>query len=210
VPVRVVVADDHSLVRQGLRRSLDGATDIQIVAEAASGEDVLDQVERHRPDIALLDIRMPGMNGIEAAGRIADRFPDVSVVMLTGHEESRHVVEAVRAGAKGYVLKTRDADDLAHTLRRVAAGDLVIDQDMVPALAEEITEGRTGSNDGLSAREMEILALLADGLTNKEIGARLYISPDTVKTHLEHICQKLGTADRTSSVAEALRRGLID
>ena len=210
MPVRVVVADDHSLVRQGLRRSLDDATDIQIVAEAASGEDVLDQVERHRPDIALLDIRMPGMNGIEAAVRIADRFPEVSVVMLTGHDERRHVVEAVRAGAKGYVLKTRDAEDLAHTLRRVAAGDLVIDQDMVPALAEEITEGRTGTTDGLSGREVEILGLLADGLTNKEIGARLFISPDTVKTHLEHICQKLGTADRTSSVAEALRRGLID
>lgn len=182
--VRVVVADDHSLVRQGLRRSLDDAGDIQIVAEAASGEDVLDQVERHRPDIALLDIRMPGMNGIEAAGRIADRFPDVSVVMLTGHDERRHVVEAVRAGAKGYVLKTRNAEDLAHTLRRVAAGDLVIDQDMVPALAEEITEGRTGTTDGLSAREVEILSLLAGGLTNKEIGAQLFISPDTVKTHL--------------------------
>jgi DNA-binding NarL/FixJ family response regulator len=210
--VRVVVADDHSLVRQGLRRSLLDTGDIEVVAEAATGQEVLAEIERHRPDVALLDVRMPEMDGIEAAGHIARRFPDVSVVMLTGHAERRHVVDAVRAGAKGYVLKTRNAEDLARTLRLVAGGNLVIDPDLVVALADELVEAkRSGAPaETLTGREMEILQLLADGLTNKEIGARLFISPDTVKTHLEHIFQKLGTTDRTAAVAEAMRRRLIE
>jgi DNA-binding NarL/FixJ family response regulator len=211
VPVRVVVADDHSLVRQGLCRSLEDVPDIEVVAEAGTGDEVLAAVERHKPDVALLDIRMPGMDGIEAAGRITRGFPDTSVVMLTAHADRHHVVEAVRAGARGYVLKTRDAEELVTIVRRVAAGGLAIDPELVAALAEEITEsGRPGGGDGLTGRELEILRLLADGMTNRQIGARLFISPDTVKTHLEHVFQKLGIADRTSAVAEAIRRGLIE
>ena len=210
--VRVVIADDHSLVRQGLRRYLDMAEDIEVVGEAADGAETLALVEQTKPDIALLDIRMPEMDGLEAARRIRDKHPDVGVIMLTAYDDRQFVVEAVRSGARGYVLKARDAEHLIQTVRLVAGGNMVIDPQLVVALAEELSQAKERDRraETLTAREVEVLQLLAFGHTNRDIAEKLFISPDTVKTHLEHIFEKLGASDRTAAVAEALRRRLIE
>jgi len=214
MPIKVIIADDHSLVRQGLRRYLEMAGDIDVVGEAANGFEVLKLMENGNgaPDVALLDIRMPEMDGLEAARRIRQQHPDVGVIMLTAYDDRQFVVEAVRAGARGYVLKARDAEHLIQTVRLVAGGNMVIDPQLVVALAEELTDAkeRDRKAETLTAREVEVLQLLAFGHTNKDIAEQLYISPDTVKTHLEHIFEKLGATDRTAAVAEALRRHLIE
>jgi DNA-binding NarL/FixJ family response regulator len=212
VTIKVVIADDHSLVRQGLRRYLELADDIQIVGEAATGAEVIAEVEKQNPDVALLDIRMPDMDGLEAAATIGGKYPDVGVIMLTAYDDRELVVDAVRAGARGYVLKARDAEHLTQTVRLVAAGNLVIDPNLVVVLADELSTAKHGDKrtETLTGREIEILQLLALGHTNRDIATQLYISSDTVKTHLEHIYQKLGATDRTAAVAEAMRRRLIE
>jgi DNA-binding NarL/FixJ family response regulator len=212
VAIKVVIADDHSLVRQGLRRYLELAGDIEIVGEASTGAEVIAEVERQTPDVALLDIRMPDMDGLEAAATIGGKFPDVGVIMLTAYDDRQFVVDAVRAGARGYVLKARDAEHLTQTVRLVAAGNLVIDPNLVVVLADELSTAkeRDRKSETLTGREVEILQLLAMGHTNRDIAGKLFISPDTVKTHLEHIYQKLGATDRTAAVAEAMRRRLIE
>ena len=212
--IRVVIADDHSLVRQGLRRYLEMAGDIRVIGEASNGREALALMENGvgEPDVALLDIRMPEMDGLEAARRIRQSHPAVGIVMLTAYDDRQFVVEAVRAGAKGYVLKARDADHLIQTIRLVAGGNMVIDPQLVVALADELTQAkeRDRKADTLTPREVEVLQLLAFGHTNRDIADQLFISPDTVKTHLEHIFEKLGASDRTAAVAEALRRRLIE
>ena len=214
MPISVVIADDHSLVRQGLRRYLEMAGDIEVLGEAANGSEVLRMIDNGtgEPDIVLLDIRMPEMDGLEAARRIRVRHPKVGIIILTAYDDRQFVVEAVRAGARGYVLKARDAEHLIQTVRLVAGGNMVIDPQLVVALAEELTASneRDRKAETLTAREIEVLQLLAFGHTNKDIAEQLFISPDTVKTHLEHIFEKLGTSDRTAAVAEALRRRLIE
>ncbi|HXF56794.1 MAG TPA: response regulator transcription factor [Actinomycetota bacterium] len=214
MPIKVIIADDHSLVRQGLRRYLEMAGDIQVVGEASNGREVLELMGDGAgvPDVVLLDIRMPEMDGLEAARRIRQRHPEVGVVMLTAYDDRQFVVEAVRAGARGYVLKARDAEHLIQTVRLVAGGNMVIDPQLVVALADELSAAkeRDRKAETLTAREIEILQLLAFGHTNKDIAEALFISPDTVKTHLEHIFEKLGANDRTAAVAEALRRRLIE
>ena len=212
MPIKVVITDDHSLVRQGLRRYLDEADGIEVLGEASTGTEAVSLVERTRPDVAILDIRMPEMDGIQAARAITEQHADTRVIMLTAHDERRLMVEAVRAGARGYVLKARDAEHLVRSVRLVAEGNLVIDPDLVSVLAEELSEAgeRDRRAEALTDRELEILQLLAFGYTNRDIGERLFISPDTVKTHLEHVYQKLGASDRTAAVAEAFRRRLIE
>ncbi len=211
--VRVVIADDHTLVRQGLRRYLEGADGIEVVGEAATGDDAVEEAMRHRPDVVVLDIGMPGVSGLEAAGTLAERLPSCGVIILTAYDDHQSVVEAVRVGARGYVLKTKDAEHLVRTIHLVAAGNLIIDPELVAALAEQLAEGRKRERklrEALSAREVEVLQLLAFGHSNRSIAEKLFISPDTVKTHLEHIFQKLGAGDRTAAVATALRRHLIE
>jgi NarL family two-component system response regulator LiaR len=214
MPISVMIADDHSLVRQGLRRYLEMAGDIEVLGEASNGAEVLRMIDNGtgEPDVVLLDIRMPEMDGLEAARRIRVRHPDVGIIILTAYDDRQFVVEAVRAGARGYVLKARDAEHLIQTVRLVASGNMVIDPQLVVALAEELSAAtnRDKKAETLTAREVEVLQLLAFGHTNKDIAEQLFISPDTVKTHLEHIFDKLGTSDRTAAVAEALRRRLIE
>ena len=212
--IKVIIADDHSLVRQGLRRYLEMAGDIDVVGEAANGFEVLKLMENGEgiPDVALLDIRMPEMDGLEAARKIKQLHPKVGVIMLTAYDDRQFVVEAVRSGARGYVLKARDAEHLIQTVRLVAGGNMVIDPQLVVALADELSQAKDKDRkaETLTAREVEVLQLLAFGHTNKDIATQLFISPDTVKTHLEHIFEKLGASDRTAAVAEALRRHLIE
>src|SRR5947208_15420125 len=188
------------------------ADGIDVVGEAANGKELLELVETETPDIALIDIRMPEMDGLEAARELRDKHPDVGFIMLTACDDRQLVVEAVRSGARGYVLKARDAEHLIRTVRLVAGGNMVIDPQLVVALAEELSTAkeRDRKAETLTAREIEVLQLLAFGHTNRDIAERLYISPDTVKTHLEHIFDKLRTSDRTAAVAEAHRRRLVD
>ena len=210
--ITVVLGDDHTLVRQGLRRYMESEDGVEILGEAATGAEMLRLVAATQPDIAVLDIRMPEMDGIEAAQGIKEQHPGTEVVMLTAYDDRHFVVEAVRAGARGYVLKTRDAEHLVQAIRLVSAGHMVIDPELVVALAEELNTAKDRDHvaETLTERELEVLQLLAFGYTNRDIGKRLFISPDTVKTHLEHIYQKLGANDRTAAVAEALRRQLIE
>jgi DNA-binding NarL/FixJ family response regulator len=212
VPIRVVLGDDHTLVRQGLRRAFEQTDDIQVAGEASTGTEILRVVKETEPDVVVLDIRMPEMDGIEAARHITGDRPEIGIVILTAYDDRHFVVEAVRSGAKGYVLKTRDAEHLLRTVRLVAEGNMVIDPELVVAVADELTAGKGTARtpETLTERELEILQLLAFGYTNREIGGRLFISPDTVKTHLEHVYQKLGASDRTAAVAEAMRRQLIE
>jgi DNA-binding NarL/FixJ family response regulator len=157
--IKVAIADDHSLVRQGLRRYLDMADGIEVVGEASDGRELLTLIEEHDPDIALVDIRMPEMDGLEAAREIRDRFPKVGVIMLTAYDDRQFVVEAVRSGARGYVLKARDAEHLIQTVRLVAGGNMVIDPQLVVALAEELSTAKERDRraETLTAREIEVL-----------------------------------------------------
>jgi DNA-binding NarL/FixJ family response regulator len=208
----VVLGDDHTLVRQGLRRAIEQTEDIEVAGEASTGTEILRVVRELELDIVVLDIRMPEMDGIEAARHITGDRPEIGIVMLTAYDDRHFVVEAVRAGARGYVLKTRDAEHLLRTVRLVAEGNMVIDPELVVAVADELTAAKASEKgtDTMTEREMEILQLLAFGFTNRDIAGRLFISPDTVKTHLEHVYQKLGASDRTAAVAEAMRRQLIE
>ncbi len=210
--IKVLIADDHVLVRQGLREYLDMSADIEVIAEASNGEEVLAFLEtaHPRPDVALVDVRMPGMDGLEAARAIRKRHPDTQVVMLSAYDEHQYVTEAARAGARGYVLKTRDAEHLIQAVRLVAGGTMVIDPDVVASLADALAEREVSQTQGLSARELEVLQLLAFGHTNTEIAEQLSMSRDDLKSHLGDIYRKLGASDRTAAVAEALRRRLID
>ncbi len=210
--IKVLIADDHVLVRQGLREYLDMSADIEVIAEASNGEEVLAFLEtaHPRPDVALVDVRMPGMDGLEAARAIRKRHPDTQVVMLSAYDEHQYVTEAARAGARGYVLKTRDAEHLIQAVRLVAGGTMVIDPDVVASLADALAEREVSQTQALSARELEVLQLLAFGHTNMEIVEQLSMSSDDLKSQLGDIYRKLGASDRTAAVAEALRRRLID
>jgi two-component system response regulator DegU len=211
--IKLLIADDHTLVRQGLREYLEMGGDIEVIAEAATGNEVLLQLEKGMvPDVALIDLRMPEMDGLEVAKHIQDNYPDVGVMMLSAYDYRQLVVEAVRAGARGYVLKTMDADQLVQAVKLVAAGNMIFDPQVVVALAEELSRAHEREHlaDVLTSREIEVLQLLAFGKSNKDIAEAMEISPETVKTHLEHIFRKLGTSDRTAAVAEALRRRLIE
>ncbi|HEX2025715.1 MAG TPA: response regulator transcription factor [Actinomycetota bacterium] len=210
--IRVLLGDDHTLVREGLRRSIEMADGVEVVGEASNGADMVRLAEETKPDVVVLDIRMPEMDGIEAARRITTDLGSIRVVMLTAYDDRHFVVEAVRAGARGYVLKSKDAAHLLEAVRLVHEGHMVIDPELVVALADELSVAKTrdAGAESLTEREIEVLQLLAFGYTNRDIAKRLYISPDTVKTHLEHIYQKLGASDRTAAVAEAFRRRLIE
>jgi DNA-binding NarL/FixJ family response regulator len=207
--ITLVIADDHTIVRQGVRRVLEETADVEVVGEASNGRDIVEVASEARPDVALLDIRMPEMDGLEAARAIRRRSPETGIVMLTAFDQRQFVAEAVKAGARGYVLKAKDADHLVRAVRLVASGNTVIDPEVVLALAELPAE-EVPAAEALTGREVQVLQLVATGKTNREIAGTLFISPDTVKTHLEHIFQKLNAGDRTAAVAEAFRRRLIE
>jgi DNA-binding NarL/FixJ family response regulator len=211
--IKLIIADDHTLVRQGLRQYLEMGGDIEVVGEASTGTEVMSLLENGpRPDVALIDLRMPEMDGLQVARAAQEAYPEVAVMLLSAYDYRQFVVEAVRAGARGYVLKSIEADQLVQAVHLVATGNMVFDPQIVVALAEELgkAKDREQRGDTLTDREIEVLQLLAFGHSNKDIAQRMEISPETVKTHLEHVFRKLGTSDRTAAVAEALRRRLID
>ena len=209
--IKVLIVDDHNLVREGLKAVFEQGDEVEIVGEAGSGEEALEMVGKVEPDVILMDISMPGMNGIQATKLIRERYPGSKIVMLTMLDQEGYVYEAVKAGATGYMLKNTSSDDLVNTIQTVNEGKALLHPDATAQLLKEfVTLADNKAKDyGLSGREMEVLEQLSLGNTNKEIAKTLWISEQTVKTHVAHIFGKLGTSDRTETVATALRNGLV-
>lgn len=208
----VVIVDDQSLVRAGLRMILDQAPELEVVGEAADGRQALGLIAQTRPDIALMDIRMPVLDGIEATRRIAAAGAATRVLVLTTFGEDRQVVEALRAGAAGFLLKDVDPPDLVHAIGVVARGDALLAPAIVRRLIERFTAAPTRSSellDKLTEREREILTHLTRGLSNDEVATALFISPATVKTHVTRVLAKLGLRDRTQAVVFGYESGLV-
>jgi two-component system NarL family response regulator len=201
--IRVLVADDHHVVRSGIAASIGLEDDLSVVAEADSGEQVLAQYRASKPDVVLMDLRLPGMNGIEATATLIREAPEARVIMFTTYEGEEDIYRAVQAGARGYLLKSAPREELLDAIRRVAAGERYLPQALAHRLAE-----RMASND-LSPREHEVLQLIGRGRSNKEIASDLGIAEDTVKRHVTNLMAKLRVADRTQATTEAIRRGLI-
>lgn len=203
--ITVLLADDHEVVREGLRLALLRSSHIRVVGEASDGETAVQLVERRRPDIIVMDLRMPQMDGIEATEEILKRVPNAKVLIFTAYSERALLQRGLESGAKGYVLKEAPHETLLRAIERVAGGDTFVDPSLIPSLAT----GRDGQ-EILTAREREILQLLADGMSNADVATRLFISQETVKSHVRHILAKLEAETRTQAVAIALREAMID
>jgi NarL family two-component system response regulator LiaR len=211
--IQVLLADDHVLVRQGIRQFLEEAGDVEVVAEAGNGAEAIRLVEAHRPDVAVLDIRMPDVTGIEATRRIKERFPEVRVLILTAYDDDPYIFAMLQAGADGYVLKTASADELVDAVRTVYQGESALSPEVTSKVIRQIASSKPGGAseqvEPLTDRELDVLRLAAKGKTNREIGGELGISHRTVQGHLASIYGKLGVNSRTEAVTEALRRGWI-
>ncbi len=206
--IRVLLADDHSVVRKGVREFLEEEPDIEVVGEAGDGLQAVELAATLRPDVVVMDIKMPGLSGVEATKRIRKDAPGVRVLALTAYDDDPYIFGLLEAGAAGYVLKTAESRELIRAIRAVAAGQSAVDPAIAPRLIARVTHP-TGSGESLTERELEVLRLAARGLTNKQIGYDLDISDRTVQNHLANIYAKLGVASRTEAVTEALRRGLF-
>ena len=202
-PARVLLVDDHALLRTGVANIINQEPDLQVVAEAGDGVAAIAAWERHQPDVTLLDLRMPVMEGVEVVRQIRERDPRARVIVLTTYDTDNEIARALKAGAKAYVLKDISADDLVNCIRDVLAGKTYLAPAAAAKLAEEVTRVH------LTPRELASLRLMADGKSNKEIANDLGISDRTVKTHLGHLFEKLGVTSRTEAVKVGTRRGLV-
>ncbi|MET7372609.1 response regulator transcription factor [Micromonospora arida] len=204
--IRIVLVDDHPVVRMGLHGMLDAEEDLTVVGEASSGPEGVRLAIEQQPDIVLMDLRMPGGDGVEATGWILTHVPGVRVVVLTTYESDRDILRAIEAGASGYLLKDASPAALAEAIRAAARGETVLAPSVASTLVRQV---RRPAPPALSARETEVLRLVARGLTNADIGRELYISEATVKTYLMRVFGKLDVADRTAAVTKAVHHGLI-
>jgi DNA-binding NarL/FixJ family response regulator len=204
--VRVLVVDDHPVVRTGLRGMLAADPAIEVIGEAGSGEEALALVERDRPDVILMDLRMPGMDGVAATTRIAAGYPAVRVLVVTTYDTDTDILRAVEAGATGYLLKDTPRDQLTAAVHAASRGETVL---APPVAAKLVTRMRAPAAENLTAREIEVLGAVSEGLTNAEIGRRLFIGEATVKTHLLRVFTKLDVDDRTAAVTVAMQRGIL-
>jgi DNA-binding NarL/FixJ family response regulator len=210
--IRILIADDHAVVREGLRAVLGSEPDMEVVGEAATGNEVLERATELGPDVILMDIQMPGINGIEATRRILDASPKVGVVVLTMFEDDESVFSAMRAGARGYVLKGAHPSEILKVLRAVAGGEAYFGPEIARRLVDFFSTPKSASPaeafPELTAREREILDLIARGHNNTAIAARLFVSPKTVGNHISHIFTKLQVADRAQAIIRAREAGL--
>ncbi|MGB9813343.1 MAG: response regulator [Thermovenabulum sp.] len=211
--IRVIIADDHALVREGIAKILSLDPDIKIIGEATDGKEVIELAKKLKPDVILMDINMPNVNGIAATREIKRENPDIKIIALTIHEQVDYLLELIRYGISGYVLKDVKPDELIKTIRDVFDGKGVIPPSMTPKVFEEInrlSQKDDGVTFDLTPREIEILRELAKGLSNKEIAEKLFISEKTVKNHLTNIFQKMGVNDRTQAVLLGIKHNIID
>lgn len=206
--ITVLLADDHSVVRQGLRMFLGLDPELEVVGEARDGEEAVRRTRELGPDVVLMDILMPGMDGIEATATIRRQMPDTEVIALTSVLEDEKVFSAIRAGAIGYLLKDTEADELCRAIKAAAAGQVQLSPAAAARLMRQVRAPE--SPDELTPRELEVLRLLAEGLANKEIARDLGIGEKTVKTHVSSILSKLGVLSRTQAALQAVRMGLVD
>ena len=205
--IKILLVDDHPVVREGLRGMLNAEPDLEVVAEAASGPEALAMTLAHRPQVVLMDLRMPGGDGVAATARIRAECPDSRIVVLTTYETDSDILRAVEAGASGYLLKDTSRGDLLHAIRAAGRGETVLTPSVAAKLFSRVRGGQLPS---LSAREIEVLRQVKRGLSNGEIGRELFISEATVKTHLLRVFTKLDVSDRTAAVTTAMENGLLD
>lgn len=202
--ITCLIADDHEVVREGLRLSLSRTPHIRVIGEAGDGESTVSMAERRRPDVVIMDIRMPGMDGLEATKAIAERVPGTAVLLFTAFGERSLLTRGLDAGAKGYLLKEAPSQTVVRAIEKLAGGEGYVDPSLMPTFLN-----RDGQ-DLLTPRERQILQLLADGMSNADVAAKLFISQETVKSHVRHILAKLEADTRTHAVAIALRESIID
>jgi len=202
--IRILTVDDHQLLREGIAAVLESQEDMAVVAEASNGREALESFRRHRPDVTLMDLRMPDMSGIEAIAAIRKEFPNARIVVLTTYTGDAQAAAALKAGASGYLLKNLVRKELIETIRTVHAGKRRVPPEIATGIAEHVAD------DSLTVREIEVLKRVAAGQSNKLIAAELDISEGTVKTHMKSILPKLDASDRTHAVMIALRRGILD
>lgn len=208
--IRIVIADDHPVVREGLAAMLAREPDIEVVGEACDGQEALDHVALLHPDIVLMDLQMPRLDGVEAIRQIRARHQDVQTIVLTTYGDDETIFRGLEAGARGYLLKDAPRDELFRAVRAVARGESLLQPAVATKLIDRFSRATTPTTpETLTERELDVLRLLARGAANKEIGVQLHISESTVKTHVANIFQKLNVGDRTEAVTVALTRGLI-
>jgi DNA-binding NarL/FixJ family response regulator len=217
--ISLVLADDHAVVRAGTRQLLERQPDMQVVGEAADGEEAIRLARELKPDVVVMDVRMPRLSGVEATRRIKQELPRVAVLVLTAHDDDEYVFALLQSGANGYLLKTAETDELVKAIRTVAAGQSTLDPTVAGKVVAQFASGRSlpdllsgakkDEYDGLTERELEILKLVGRGMTNKRIGRQLYISDRTVQAHLSNIFSKLGVESRTEAAMYAVRRGWV-
>jgi len=213
-PVTIVIADDHALIREGTKQLLDEHPGLSVVGEAADGQEAVEVVTRLKPDVVLMDIAMPGTNGIEATRRIKKTSPSTSVLALTAYDDEQYIYALLDAGAAGYLLKNVGGEELARAIYAVAEGESVLHPSVAAKVFKRVTSGvaglvKAGGIDQLTERELAVLRLAARGLSNKMIARDLDLSDRTVQVHLSNVFGKLGAASRTEAVITALRRGIV-
>lgn len=211
--VRVLVVDDHEIVREGIRMVLATDPELEVVGVASSGEEAIEKVRELEPDVVLMDIGMPGLSGFEATRRIRESYPNTQVVALTVHDSEGYVFQMLQAGATGYVVKRAPAEDVIAAVKRAHQGEAVLHPSVAKLVIKDylarVAKGEESSFDTLSEREREILKLIAEGLTNREIADKLFLSIKTVQAHRANLMRKLGMHDRTELVKYAIRKGII-
>lgn len=205
--IRILLADDHTLLRQGLRRILSEDSALSVVGEAADGLEAVARARALVPDVVLMDVQMPGLNGIEATRQIRDACPETRIIMLTVSDKDADLFGALKAGARGYLLKNAEAQQVLEAIHRVAAGEAILPPTLAARVLDEFA-APIGKTAILSEREVAVLRLVAQGLGNKEIATRLALSENTIKTHIRHILEKLHLRSRTEAAAYAVRTGL--
>jgi DNA-binding NarL/FixJ family response regulator len=211
-PIRVLLVDDHPIVRQGVRSVLANHPDIEVVGEADSANTLFASLDTAKPNVILLDIRMPGPNGIEITQRLKREHPEIKVIVLSTYDEDEFLLGALRAGAEGYLLKSASAQVLASAVRQVGQGERLLSPQLVSKLMREfqdMAKEKARSDSGLADQELQVVRMIAAGATNKEIAEKLYWSEVTVKRKVQDILEKMGVANRAQAVAEAAKRGLL-